>query len=96
MIPINGVKMVEFVSYDGSYPNLCAGTLKLRIDGENVIFPDYCLTSGGCVTFDDDWQECVTEGRWYVDVPEEFAAHRDEIEEIVNENVPWGCCGGCV
>lgn len=88
--------MIEFISYDGEYPNLCAGVLKLRIDGENVAFPRYCLVSGGSVTFDDDWQETVTEGAWSVEVPEKFAAYKDEIEEIVNENVTWGCCGGCV
>lgn len=68
----------------------------MRIDGEDVTFPKYCMHSGGDVTFDDDWHECVTEGRWSVDVPEKFAAHKDEIERTVNENVPWGCCGGCV
>lgn len=36
--------MVEFVCYDGDFPNLCSGTIK----------------------------------------------------RCVNENVEWGCCGGCV
>ena len=30
--------MVEFVSYTGTYPNLCSGVLTLRIDGEEVRF----------------------------------------------------------
>ena len=88
--------MVEFISYNGAYPNLCAGTLRLRIDGEDATFPKYCMHSGGSITFDDDWQECITQGAWSVDIPEKFAAHKDEIERIVNENVTWGCCGGCV
>lgn len=37
--------MVEFVSYDGDFPNLCSGTLVLRIDGEKVTFPKYCMCS---------------------------------------------------
>lgn len=32
--------MVEFVSYDGEYPNLCSGTLMLSIDGEPWNFPN--------------------------------------------------------
>ena len=57
--------MVEFVSYDGDFPNLCSGTLVLRIDGEEVTFPKYCMRSGGSVWFDDEWHEHVESGEWY-------------------------------
>lgn len=87
--------MVEFVSYDGEYPNLCRGDLVLHIDGKEVNL-GCCLHSGGCVWFDDDLCEHVEDGAWSVDVPEEFAQYADEITRIVNDNVPWGCCGGCV
>lgn len=87
---------VEFVSYDGSYPNLCGGKLVLSIDGERVEFDDYCMHSGGGVYFDDDWNESVTEGAWSVDVPGKYKHLQDEIEDCVNDCVPWGCCGGCV
>lgn len=36
--------MIEFVSYDGEYPNLCRGTLKLKIDNQLWIFDDYYKT----------------------------------------------------
>ena len=88
--------MVEFISYDGKYPNLCSGILTLRIDGEVVEFPKYCMNSGGSVWFDEDWCEHVCGGAWTVEVPEEYEHLHKEIEECVNENVPWGCCGGCV
>ena len=32
------MKHIEFISYDGAYPNLCRGTLILRIDGTEVVF----------------------------------------------------------
>jgi hypothetical protein len=32
------VKNIEFVSYDGAYPNLCSGKLTVKIDGKEVSF----------------------------------------------------------
>lgn len=87
---------VEFVSYDGEFPNLCSGTLVLRIDGETIQMPDYCMRSGGSVWFDDDWNEHVTSGEWSVEVPAWLESLQNEIERVVNDNVRCGCCGGCV
>lgn len=88
--------MIEFVSYNGKWPNLCSGTLVLKINGEEKVLPDCCMCSGGSVTFDADWNETVTQGPWTVDVPDELLDYKEEIEKCVNNNVPWGCCGGCV
>lgn len=88
--------MVEFVSYDGKWPNLCGGNLVLKIDGKTVEFPEYCMCSGGSVWFTEDWDANVEYGPWSVDVPEEYAHLKDEIEACVNENVSYGCCGGCI
>ena len=87
---------VKFVSYNGKFPNLCSGELVLEIDGKECRF-DHCLCSGGSVFFDSDWNDYVTSGPWSVTrLPEEYEKYKDEIERLVNENVPWGCCGGCV
>lgn len=72
---------VEFVSYDGDYPNLCSGILKLRIDGKVVEFPRYCMVSGGGAYFDDNWDSYIVYGPWTVKVPEEFAPLRSELSE---------------
>lgn len=87
---------VEFVSYDGDYPLLCSGDLVLSIDGITVEFPRYCMSSGGSVGFDDDRMYFITCGKWSVKVPEQYAHLRKEIEDCVNANVPYGCCGGCI
>ncbi len=51
---------VEFVSYDGTYPNLCSGTLVVKIDGAEVSFgwngcdyPPFWISGGG-VSFTKD------------------------------------------
>jgi hypothetical protein len=89
---------ITFVSYDGAYPNLCSGDLVLAIDGEPIAFPSHCLSSGGSVSFDEEWNENVSEGDWSIsewpsDFPEEL---KNEALDIVNGNISHGCCGGCV
>lgn len=86
---------IEFVSYNGEWPCLCCGNLVLRINEEEVILEN-CMNSGGSVYFDSDWEDHVSCGEWRVDPPDKYAHLRKEIESCVNENVPWGCCGGCV
>lgn len=88
---------IEFVSYDGRYPHLCMGNLTLKVNGTYVTF-NVCLRSGGTCSIIDG-EEVVTEGEWEVDeydLPENLTPYVDEITELVNENIPYGCCGGCL
>ena len=69
---------IEFISYDGKYPNLCSGRLTLLIDGKETTFGEGLInksydkhadygrfwTSGGTVTADKDWNFNVTTGPW--------------------------------
>lgn len=89
---------INFVSYSGSYPNLCRGTLILNINGKNVRFPECCLSSGGSVWFDNDWGEHIETGPWSIyEWPENFPENlKDTVKELINDNIPYGCCGGCV
>ena len=86
---------VEFVSYDGEWPCYCRGNLILRIDGTERELGN-CLTSGGGIGFDDSMCEYIYHGDWIVDVPDDLMKYHDEIVTCVNENVPQGCCGGCI
>ena len=89
---------LEFYSYDGKYPNLCSGELIFLLGGEKIVFPKYCLSSGGGVSFSKDWEEHVSSGNWTIsDWPENFPEGlKQEAEDLVNSNVRKGCCGGCV
>ena len=92
------MRNIEFVSYDGMYPNLCSGTLTLRVDGK-LWSCSRCLISGGECWWDSDIREEVyCHGPWgFIDQGDEFSSEEQlEIVRIVNENVEWGCCGGCL
>ena len=86
------------ISYNGSYPNLCSGRLIVYIDDVKYIFPQYCMTSGGCVYKNDEGYYQTDEGEWEIsEWPEDFPEHLKKIVlDKVNEEIPWGCCGGCI
>lgn len=83
---------IKFISYDGAWPNLCSGTLTIEVNG--VRRTDFELCSGGHVYWDDD--ETIEYGPWTVFMPDDLAEYEKIITDLVNENVPWGCCGGCI
>lgn len=87
---------IEFISYDGRYPNLCRGELVIKVNGKEWKLNN-CLASGGRIYFGPDWEANIEYGDWsVVSLPPELEPYRDEIEEVVNENIPNGCCGGCI
>lgn len=86
---------VKFISYDGKYPNLCSGTLRLEIDGEIVVFKpeNRFWYSGG------DVNDTIHQGEWVIyqsDLPDKYKTYVADIYQVFNENVEFGCCGGCV
>ena len=86
---------IEILDYDGAYPNYCDGTLTLSID--DVVYELHnCLMSGGGVQWTDPDEDESWEGDWSFTAPEGFEQFADEIEELVNEKIPKGCCGGCI
>lgn len=93
--------MVKFISYTGKYPCLCMGVLTLEIDGIKYTFghANSFWSSGGKVWFDKGWDEHVEKGAWIInadELPAKIRQYADEIGRVFNDNVPHGCCGGCV
>lgn len=110
---------IEFISYEGEYPNLCRGILTVKIDGKQYRFGyhwydgndeknknllDPFWKSGGGCGFDDDWNEWVDgDCPWIMSdeikedkYPKEILDRLKDILEVMNQNVPGGCCGGCL
>ena len=87
------------IEYDGDYPCLCMGHLKVYIDDTLWDFGIYSLSSGGAVIGGPpDWDFEVTKDSWSInDWPEGFPEHmKDAVLDAVNSEIPWGCCGGCI
>ena len=98
---------IEFVSYSGEYPCLCYGTLILKVNGKNMKFgiksgyPKFWV-SGGDISFDSEWNESIIKREWdwhcYEEdkLPTDIVDNKEYVMELFNDNVPWGCCGGCI
>ena len=87
------------IKYDGEYPCLCMGHLEVWVDDNYYDFGSCCLSSGGCCGFSEDYVDSyVEEGDWTIDkFPKDFPMElEEELTEIVNNEIPHGCCGGCL
>lgn len=90
--------MVEFISYDGKYPCLCSGTLIIKIDGKIYHLKNVLVSGGAVIGGPPEWDFEVITGNWTVALCDylELEKYKCEIEQVVNEHVQQGCCGGCV
>ena len=84
---------VRFIDYVGAYPNLCRGESKLWIDGVYITLPKGYLESGGDVDLCDG---NIVKASRKVNLPTFLEPYREEIARCVNNNVEFGCCGGCI
>ena len=87
---------IEFVSYTGKYPYLCAGALTLKIDGETVTFGGH---HGKYRRFWMSGGNADAPAPWIIDknyLPPKYQKYADEIATVFNANVEYGCCGTCL
>jgi len=88
---------LEFISYDGKFPNLCRGKLLIRLHGQQW---GLRLKSGGVARSYGDNVEHIVQGPWQLEedlLPDDFP--RDLIPAVlllVEKRVPRGCCAGCL
>ena len=83
------------VSYDGEYPNICSGTLIIKVNDKEIYNKQYCCHSTGSVWFDDDWGEHVEDGELIWD---DAKAFHEDVQKTVRRALEkcQVCCGGCV
>ena len=87
------------VSYDGAYPNMCSGTLKVIVDGVTVYEDKYCCRSTGGVWIGEG-ESGVNDGELLFD--DKDAMNKPWYTEEVAEAIRWElskfpvCCGGCI
>ncbi len=98
-LEIDGVQYKFGHNYMAHYYDEKTGTWGYSDEDPNNPNFNSFWTSGGSVTADRNWNFAVEEGEWQIDVeelPEQFWDVADEIDEVINENIPYGCCGGCI
>ena len=91
--------MVEFVSYDGKWPCLCYGTLIIKVNEKTYSFTEAMISGGRiCGGPHTGWDMWAEQDPWELSLEEhpELEQYKEEITRVVNENVPYGCCGGCI
>ena len=82
---------------DGELVTFGGSTYKWKSDKDyNPAF----WKSGGSVWFSAKWEEeHIEKGEWRLepdDIPERYQKYSQEMINVFNENVPYGCCGGCL
>lgn len=85
---------IEFVKIYEKEWALCGSTVVLKINDQEIEF-HRILGSGGSVSWGDEDE--INIGPWCVgNLPEYLEKYEEEITKIINKNVDWGCCGGCI
>ena len=71
---------------------LCCGHLLVIFNGQ-YLNERWSISTTGRI--DSDWN--VIKGPWVLeDWPKEFPENRvEELTDLINETIPYGCCGGC-
>jgi len=102
---------IEFISYDGKYPRLCAGELKVMTPiGECSFYYEHeYLTKAEQrknLQFPPFWMSgghitnsnTAVKKRWSFSesaLPACLRPYKDELFKVFDKNVERGCCGGC-
>lgn len=99
-VKINGQKF-KFGHNYSNYHRTDSGEWKFTDeDPDHPNYPEFWST-GGYISFDEDWNADIGYGEWEyngdLDDYKEFTPEIiEELMNVFNSNVRYGCCGGCV
>ena len=60
---------------------------------------DAFWVTGGACGFCANGEDYIEHNEWQIfedDLPEEYRKYSKDIINVFNDNVRWGCCGGCL
>ena len=105
----NNIINIEFVKYTGRYPNLCSGTLTLKINNKLITFGNEYDRDAKLITdYKSFWRTggeinwhtgYCNRSKWIIDkedLPDCYKEYYKEFDKVFNDNVEHGCCGGCI
>lgn len=61
-------------------------------------YDEFWATGGAC-GFYADGEDYVNHDEWQLvksNLPEKYKPYGEELINVFNDNVHWGCCGGCL
>ena len=93
-------QLIKIRNLDILYYNEKTKTWVQTDEDENNPNYEQFWSSGGSCYFQNGYEDPVVENKeWHIykeDLPEKFQDIANEIDKVFNENVTWGCCGGCL
>lgn len=62
-------------------------------------YDDFWYSGGSCGFSDNYSESTVTKDAWKIyenDLPDIYKSYAKEFIKVLNDNLPYGCCGGCL
>ena len=83
----------KHVTYDAPAYALCGATWTIQYE-DIIIVLDHALCSGGHVSWGK--QDIIESGPWSLHLPDFLEPYEEQLTKLANDNIPQGCCGGCI
>lgn len=83
----------KHIDYDAPPYALCGSSWTIQYE-DTIIVLEHSLSSGGHVSWGE--QDIIETGEWGLMLPDFLEPYKEQLTKLANENIPQGCCGGCI